>query len=287
MNKIPLTVLLPLKNEAHQVERALQSISWANQIIVVDSNSTDGTPEIAKRYGAEIVQFKFNGIWPKKRNWALEALAFKNEWVLILDADEVMPPEAKEEIHKIVINPSNPHAGYWINRRFFFIGQWLKHAYSPNWVLRLFRHKLGRYQRLTTGNTSSGDNEVHEPFIVDGTIGFLKSTMDHYAFPSIYDFVERHNRYSNWEAHVNIDKKSSPGVGIKDKKTQLKCWLKHIFIHLPFRPTLRFLYVYVFQKGFLDGRRGYYFARLHGFYEFLNVAKTFELREKEKDKHTA
>ncbi len=280
LTKVPLTVLLPVKNEAHQIERALKSILWADEIIIVDSQSTDGTIEIAEHYGAQIIQFNFNGVWPKKRNWALEALPFRNEWVLILDADEVMPPETEAEIRSIVTDLKNPHAGYWINRRFLFMDKWLKHAYFPNWIIRLFRHKLGRYQRITEGDTSSGDNEVHEPFVVEGTTGFLKSMMDHYAFPDIHSFVERHNRYSNWEARVAMDKRSAPSAAIKDQKTRLKWWLKHIFLHLPFRPTLRFLYVYVFQKGFLDGRRGYYFSRLHGIYEFLNVAKTFELKAK-------
>jgi glycosyltransferase involved in cell wall biosynthesis len=278
IKKIPLSVLMPVKNEGHQISRALASVQWASEIIIVDSQSTDNTLEIAKQYKAKIVQFYFNGTWPKKRNWALETLAFENEWVLILDADEVMPESAREEIEAIVTCPTPPHNGYWINRRFFFIGEWLRHAYFPNWIIRLVRHPYARYQRITDNATASGDNEVHEPFVVQGSTGHLNSMMDHYAFPTIDSFVERHNRYSNWEAHVAFDKKSAPSNNIQDQKTRIKWWLKHIFLKLPFRPTLRFLYVYIFQKGFLDGKRGYYFAKLHGFYEFLNVAKTFELK---------
>jgi glycosyltransferase involved in cell wall biosynthesis len=264
IKKIPLSVLMPVKNEGHQISRALASVQWASEIIIVDSQSTDNTLEIAKQYKAKIVQFYFNGTWPKKRNWALETLAFENEWVLILDADEVMPESAREEIEAIVTCPTPPHNGYWINRRFFFIGEWLRHAYFPNWIIRLVRHPYARYQRITDNATASGDNEVHEPFVVQGSTGHLNSMMDHYAFPTIDSFVERHNRYSNWEAHVAFDKKSAPSNNIQDQKTRIKWWLKHIF--------------YIFQKGFLDGKRGYYFAKLHGFYEFLNVAKTFELK---------
>ena len=120
-----------------------------------------------KNYGAQVVQFQFNGTWPKKKNWALENLPFRNEWVFILDADEVLPREAQEEIAHAVANPGK-FVGYWINRRFMFMGRWLRHSYYPNWNLRLFRHPLGRYEKLTDANTHSGDNEVHEHVIVQG-----------------------------------------------------------------------------------------------------------------------
>ncbi|HWN93618.1 MAG TPA: hypothetical protein VNT99_01185, partial [Methylomirabilota bacterium] len=131
-----------------------------------------------------------------------------------------------------------------------------------------------------TGATGSGDNEVHEHIVVQGETGRLKSEMDHYAFPSIDVFVEKHNRYSNWEARVALDRflRGSEGtlqsgtVGVRRK-------LKSLSQRLPFRPLLRFLYVYLWQRGFLDGREGYYFARLHAFYEFLSVAKTYELKK--------
>ena len=101
---------------------------WADQVYVVDSQSADGSQEIAEKAGAEVVQFHFNGTWPKKKNWALENLPFAHEWVFFLDADEVLLPEAEEEIGSIVSKPEGEHAGYWINRRFMFMGKWLKHA---------------------------------------------------------------------------------------------------------------------------------------------------------------
>lgn len=278
-NKIPLTVILPVKNEGHQIARALKSVQWADEIIVIDSHSTDNTESTAKENGAQIIQFDFNGVWPKKRNWALTNIPIKNEWVLFLDADETLPIEAAEEISIIVKNPNPIYNGYWINRRFLFMDKWLEHAYFPNWVLRLFRHQLGRYQCITSGETTSGDNEVHEPLIVEGKTGYLQTMMNHYAFPTIDSFVERHNRYSNWEARVALTPSQPTDEPIKNWRFRLKIFLKRLFLYLPFRPTLRFLYVYIYQKGFLDGREGYYFAKLHGFYEFLNVAKTYELKK--------
>jgi glycosyltransferase involved in cell wall biosynthesis len=281
MRQIPVSILIPIRNEEANLPRCLESVRWADEIIVVDSQSTDGSAAVARRYGAEVVQFRFNGVWPKKKNWALENLPFRHEWVLILDADEVMPPEAAVEIDRVVTTDGEGNAGFWINRRFMFMGRWLRHAYYPNWNLRLFKHRLGRYERLVQGATQSGDNEVHEHIIVHGTTGRLRCEMDHYAFASIDVFVEKHNRYSNWEARLEVEN----GLGgprsaaPQSVPVRIRRMLKRFARRLPFRPTLRFLYVYVLQAGFLDGREGYLFARLHAFYEFLAVAKAVELRK--------
>jgi len=282
-SKVPVSIIVPIRNEAANLPRCLKSVEWADEIFVVDSQSTDRSIEIAQQHGAQVVQFQFNGTWPKKKNWALENLPFRHEWVFILDADEVLPPEAAAEFAKAIAEAGDI-AGYWINRRFMFMGKWLRHSYYPNWNLRLFRHSLGRYEKLTEADTQSGDNEVHEHVIVNGPTGRLRCEMDHYAFPTVEVFVEKHNRYSNWEARVSAERKlagsdahiSSSAVGRRRK-------LKQFSQRLPFRPLLRFLYIYVWQKGFLDGREGYYFARLHSFYEFLSVAKTYELTRTRKD----
>jgi hypothetical protein len=226
------------------------------------------------------VQFLFNGTWPKKKNWALENLPFKHEWVFILDADEVMPAAAEAEFRRIATEPNHPAVGYWINRRFMFIGKWLKHAYYPNWNLRFFKHRLGRYEQLTNVATASGDNEVHEHVVVKGRTGQLLCEMDHYAFPSVDVFMEKHNRYSNWEANVALDRFLQGSSQSLQSRTVGKLRrLKQLSQRLPFRPLQRFLYVYLCQRGFLDGKEGYYFARLHGVYELLCVTKTFELKK--------
>ena len=277
---VPVSILIPIKNEAANLPRCLASVAWADEIFVVDSQSADGSPKIAEEHGAKVVQFVFNGIWPKKKNWALEHLPFSHEWVFILDADEVMPAESEEEFRRIVTQPEHPLAGYWINRRFRFMGKWLKHAYYPNWNLRLFKHRLGRYEKLTDVDTKSGDNEVHEHVVVQGETGRLACEMDHYAFPSVDVFVEKHNRYSNWEARVALDRHLSGSEGsLQMGSVGLRRSLKQLSHRLPFRGLLRFLFVYVWQRGFLDGKEGYYFARLHGLYEFLSVAKTYELKK--------
>ena len=285
MLQIPVSILIPIKNEAANLPRCLAAVAWADEIIVVDSQSTDGSQAIAEAHGAQVVQFAFNGIWPKKKNWALEHLPFKHEWVFLLDADEVMPPEAEAEFSRIVTDAQHPTDGYWINRRFMFMGKWLKHAYYPNWNLRLFKHRLGRFEQLTEVATASGDNEVHEHVLLKGRTGRLQCEMDHYAFPSVDVFVEKHNRYSNWEARVALDRfLNGSSESLQHGGVGKLRWLKQLSQRLPFRSLQRFLYVYVWQRGFLDGNAGCHFARLHAFYEYLCVVKTVELKENRKQK---
>jgi glycosyltransferase involved in cell wall biosynthesis len=276
--RIPVSIVVPIRNEAANLRRCLCSVQWADEIFVVDSQSTDGSIEIAEKHGAKVVQFQFNGIWPKKKNWALENLPFHNEWVFILDADEVLPPEAAEEFARAIAD-AGEIAGYWINRRLMFLGRRLRHAYYPNWNLRLFRHQSGRFEQITAAPTESGDNEVHEHVMVGGPTARLRCEMEHYAFPSVEVFLEKHNRYSNWEARVAVAGELRASVG--HEQVEQKRALKKFARQLPFRPLLRFLYIYVWQKGFLDGREGYYFARLHAFYEFLSIAKTYQLRRQD------
>src|SRR4029077_11264243 len=190
-SRVPVSILAPIKNEAANLPRCLDSVRWADEIVVVDSQSTDESARIAEQYGARVEQFHFNGTWPKKKNWALENLSFKNEWVLLLDADEVLPPEAETEIASAIAN-AGKIAGYWINRHFIFLSRKLRHAYYPNWNLRLFRRSLGRFEKITGLPTDSGDNEVHEHVVVQGPVGRLHCEIAHYAFPSIEVFIEKH-----------------------------------------------------------------------------------------------
>ena len=207
----------------------------------------------------------------------------RNEWVFFLDADETLPPEAEAEFRAIVETPGGCD-GYWINRRFQFMGKWMRSThYYPNWNLRLFRRGQGRFEKITEAETHSGDVEIHEHVVIDGPTGRLRSEMDHFAFPSIETFVEKHNRYSNWEARVARDamlKGSEGNIGHSAVASRRK--IKQWSHKLPFRGCLRFLYVYIWQRGFLDGREGFIFARLHGFYVFLCVAKETELERREK-----
>jgi glycosyltransferase involved in cell wall biosynthesis len=274
--RVPVSVVVPTKNEERNLARCLRSVAWASEIYVIDSRSTDDTCRIATEYSANVVQFDYSGGWPKKKNWTLANIPFANAWVFFLDADEALMEGAGEEI-TAVVQGSDSISGYWINRRFMFLGKWLRHAYYPNWNLRLFKHALGRFEKLVEGETNSGDVEIHEHVVVDGLTGRLRTELEHYAFPSVECFIEKHNRYSNWEAQYQLE------LGGKKSKTcpqhgrvNLRRELKHASRRLPMRPFLRFLYIYILQRGFLDGIEGYYFARLHACYEWMSVIKTYE-----------
>jgi len=277
---VPVSVLIPTKNEIANIAECLDSVRFAAEVVVVDSLSTDGTVEKAREMGATVVPFAWNRDYPKKKNWALENVAWRHEWVLILDADERITPELAEEIARAVASAELD--GYYINRRFMFMGGWLRHCgYYPSWNLRLFRHGKGRYERLgSVADTGSGDNEVHEHVLLEGErVGWLKHDMLHYAYPTIDVWVEKHNRYSNWEARVMEEMRTGAGglqASFFGPPLERKRWLRRLAMRMPFRPTLRFLYHYVLRQGFRDGYRGLVFCRLLAWYEFVSIAKAKE-----------
>lgn len=279
MNKVPVSIIVPVKNERTNIERCLSNLQWADEIFVVDSGSTDGTVELSEKLGAKVVQFAFNGIYPKKKNWALENLPFRNEWVLLVDADEVFPPDLQQRIAEKVSRPDAD--GYYVHFTFMFMEKEIKHCgYASLWVLRLFRHKLGRFEKMpTSASSNTGDIELHEHVILNGTSARLPGSVLHYAYPSIDAWVLKHNRYSNWEAELYeqfISGAFRQGEEHLSPSKRLKRRVKTIYLQLPFRYVLRFLYHYVVRCGFLDGKPGFILSALLGFYDFLSWAKVYE-----------
>ncbi|MDX2214294.1 MAG: glycosyltransferase family 2 protein [Oculatellaceae cyanobacterium bins.114] len=283
--KLPVSVLIPAKNEEANLPACLASVSRADEVFVVDSQSSDRSVEIAESHGAKVVQFHFNGRWPKKKNWSLENLPFRNEWVLIVDCDERITPESWDEIAEAIQNPE--FNGYYINRRVYFLGTWIRHGGKyPDWNLRLFRHQKGRYENLNTEEIrNTGDNEVHEHVVLEGKVGYLQKDMDHIDFRDLYHWLERHNRYSNWEAKIYYNLLTGMGEGgtiganLFGDSVQRKRFLKKIWVRLPFKPFIRFVLFYFIRLGFLDGKAGYIYGRLLSQYEYQIGVKLFELRQ--------
>ncbi|MDJ0581472.1 glycosyltransferase family 2 protein [Crocosphaera sp.] len=283
--KVPVSVLIPALNEELNLPACLESVARADEVFVVDSQSSDRSVEISQEYGANVVQFDFNGRWPKKKNWSLENLPFRNEWVLIVDCDERITPELWDEIATAI--KEDNYNGYYLNRKVFFLGKWIRYGGKyPDWNLRLFRHKLGRYENLNTEDIpNTGDNEVHEHVILQGNVGYLKEDMLHIDFRDIYHWLQRHNRYSNWEARVyyNLligqDESGTIGANLFGDAVQRKRFLKKIWVKLPFKPLLRFVLFYFIRLGFLDGHAGYIYGRLLSQYEYQIGVKLYELRQ--------
>lgn len=281
---IPVSVLIPAKNEELNLSACLDSVARADEIFVVDSYSSDRTGEIAQDYGANLVQFDFNGHWPKKKNWSLETMPFRNEWVLIVDCDERITPELWDEIADRIQN--DPYDGYYLNRKVFFLGKWIRFGGKyPDWNLRLFKHRQGRYENLQTeAIQNTGDNEVHEHVILEGKVGYLKEDMLHIDFRDIYHWLARHNRYSNWEAKVYYNllqgqgNSGTIGANLFGDAVQRKRFLKKVWVRLPMKPLLRFILFYILRLGFLDGRAGYIYGRLLSQYEYQIGVKLYELQ---------
>jgi glycosyltransferase involved in cell wall biosynthesis len=281
--KVPVSVVIPVKNEQRHIEECLATVAWADEIVVIDSGSTDQTVPIATSLGAQIVQFSYLPGGPRKKNWALQNLTFRNDWILILDADERITPVLAAEIAEAVENPRG-HAGFYLNRRFNFLGNWIYHAgYFPSWNLRLFRRGLGYYETLSHSFQNSGDNEVHEHVILNGSAGHLSAPMDHYAFPTLDDFIEKHKRYAFWEAEMDESVSNLRSDGSKMSRVLLaRRFLKRAARSFPFPHWLRFAYHFGLKRGFLDGVEGYIFCHLLAEYEFWIWARTFELQKNRK-----
>jgi len=280
--RAPLSVLVPVKNEAANLRDCLASVSFADEIVVVDSASTDGTQDLATTAGARVVQFAWNQKFPRKKNWSLENIPWRHDWVLIIDADERITPELEREIRSAIRRPNLD--GFYLNRRFWFLDGWINHCgYFPSWNLRLFRHRKGRYERVEAGSGfNSGDNEVHEHVLLNGRAEYLSAPMEHYAFPDITTFIEKHNRYASWEAAVRAQLCRRSGEetlrpNLFGTALQRKRWLKRFTRRAPCRPTLRFFYHYVWRQGFRDGYRGWILCRLLAWYELVSAAKAREL----------
>jgi glycosyltransferase involved in cell wall biosynthesis len=262
---VPVSVIVPVKNEADNLARCLPALAWADEIFVVDSQSSDRTTRAADQFGATVIQFYFNGTYPKKKNWSLENLPFRNEWVLIVDADEIVGPDLAAEIAERVTDPAVD--GYYLNSQYYFLGRRIRHCgYASCWNLRLFKHRLGRYEKLpdcTGGRT--GDNEAHEHVELEGRV-----------YPTIAAWVEKHNRYAIWEASMAeriLNEPIPPTIGSVQR---VKRRLKKIAWRLPLRPLVRFIYAYFLKLGFLDGKPGLYFCGLLAIYDFLAMANRYE-----------
>jgi glycosyltransferase involved in cell wall biosynthesis len=277
---VPISVLLPTRNESRNLPRCLDAIKdWADEIVIVDSHSSDSTVEIAQSYGAQVLQFDYQGGWPKKRQWALDTFPFRNQWILVLDADEILLEPVKQEIGEAV--RQSPFDGYWVRFEIVFLGRQLRHGNGALWKLSLFRRGKGRYEeQLKSQDASMGDMEVHEHVVVDGCVARLKHPVRHENINALDRFIQKHNEYSNWSAKSYLFGGSS---GITPRfwgnQAERRRWLRRRVIRFPCLPFLYFLLVYVLKCGFLDGIAGYTYAAFHAIQIFHTKAKIYELKK--------
>lgn len=283
---LPISVIIPVRDEAHNLPRCLESLRSVGEVYVIDSQSTDDTAPIARSHGAQVVQFHYAGGWPKKRQWAMDTLPLAYDWILLLDADEVLTPELAAEIRKVMQDPRID--GYYIALQMHFLGRRLRHCGASFWKLSLFRKGLGRFEcRLEDQDASMADMEVHEHVVVKGATRRLMQPLIHHNVESFSRYIQKHNEYSNWEARVWMESlsKNSRNRNEEDiqpslwgSQAQRRRWLRRHFLGLPGSPIFFFLYKYIFNLGILDGVPGLIFCTMQGIQFFHIKAKIYELR---------
>lgn len=271
-----VSALILTLNEEINIGDCLESLSWCDDVVVLDSLSTDRTRAIAEQWGARFVTRAFDN-WSAHQNWAVSNIEFRHPWVLYLDADERCRSDLRDEALKRAV-PEAPEAAFRLRRKDYFMGRWLKHAQLyPTWFVRLFRPARIRYERL-----------VNPVAIVDGPTGQLDAHIFHYPFShGVSHWIARHNRYSDLEAieaaklrqHTAASSEWASSLWSKDPNERRRA-LKNAFFRLPARPLLKFGYYYGWRRGFLDGRAGLTYATLQAIYEYMITAKGAELERR-------
>lgn len=273
-NPVPVSVLLLTLNEESNLPRCLEALLWCDDIVILDSFSDDNTVKFAKKSGARVYQRKFDN-FAGQRNFAIESLDFKHEWIFHLDADEVMTQELVQEVSKII--SSGKQDAYLVPSKTMFMGKWLKYAgMYPTYQVRLTRSSNFRFKQ---------DGHGQKEDIPAERIGKLKVPYLHYAFSKgIEDWIDKHNRYSSQEAKDIVNSNGMKdirwiGLFSPDKYYRRKV-LKKLSRILPFKPFFRFMYMYFLRLGFLDGRAGFIYSCLLSYYEFMISLKVRERRQK-------
>jgi glycosyltransferase involved in cell wall biosynthesis len=275
MGKLPITVIVPVRNEEKNLPNMLPLLADFDEVIVVDSRSTDKTPDIAKSFGYQLVEFDWNGHFPKKRNWTLRNVPIKNEWVFFVDADEYMTPEFMKGLRD-AFEDTKDNVGYWIYYTNYFMGRLLKHG-DPIHKLALFKKSAGEYEKIDAEDDDKkwgyAGLELHEqPVLEGGAIGIIRGRIDHKENRGLEAYIKKHNEFSTWEAIRYLK-------NTKDKKElTFRQKIKYSLMDSWWLSRLYFLYIYFFKLGFLDGRAGYVYAQLKKQYFFNIKAKIDELR---------
>ena len=257
---VPVTAVVPTKNESANIERCLRNLKRAKRVIVVDSASTDGTTDLAQHMGACVEQFDYAGGYPKKRQWALDCLVEPGEWVFFVDADEVIPPRLWEEVSDALCSPE--HSGFYVTKGFHFMGRKFRFGGFSHSAVVLVRQGKAAFEE-TTATGKGQDMEVHERLCVNGSIGRLLTPLLHHDYKGLRAYLDRHRRYAHWEARVRYDFLNTGNWGRTAVSASLfagsqerRRFLKQVVIRAPFEPAIWFCYHYFARLGYLEGVAG-------------------------------
>jgi glycosyltransferase involved in cell wall biosynthesis len=258
LKMLDLTIAIPVRNEEKNLPGCLEAIGrdFAQKIVIIDSGSTDQTKEISKTYGAELINFSWDGKFPKKRNWYLRNHTPTTKWILFIDADEYLTENFKHELSKEIIVDNK--VGYWLNYTIYFMGKKLKGGY-PLKKLALFRTGSCEYEQINEEQWSNLDMEVHEHPMLEGDVGRIKSKIDHQDFRGVTHYINKHAEYAAWEAKRFLQTISDQSI---TSKWTWKQRIKYKLVCSVWIGPIYFLGSFVFLGGFKDGTRGLAFAIL-------------------------
>lgn len=253
--KLPLSVIIPTYNEEDNIAALLEQLTWADEVLVVDSFSTDATVSIVQKFSATLVQRAYSGPADQK-NWAIRQA--KHSWVLILDADERLSPLLAEEIKTIVQQPLGKYVGYYIYRQNYFMGRKLTYGgLQRDKVIRLIQRDACAYNQ----------QQVHEKIETTGALAYLEHKLEHYTYKNLKHFLAKNERYALWSAEDHFPK-------VK----------KITFFHLWLKPIGRFISQYILKRGFLDGQAGFIFCVIMAWGVFLRYARIKEMQQENQGK---
>ena len=261
-----IDVFIPTLNEAKHIRAAVENASRLGKVYVLDSLSTDGTQEIAREAGAKVYEHKFEN-YSRQKNWGLDNLPFEGDWIFILDADERVTPALEDALRRVA-SSGDEEVGYFVNRINIMMGKTVRFGgLYPSWNLRFFKRGKARYE----------DRAVHEHMVCDGPTGYLPrpARMLHIRLETMSQYIAKHIRYADLESSEWVRLHTEPERWKAEIEKfppgqRLRLWLRRrVTPRMPFRPAVRFLFMYVAQLGFLDGRAGFHLAMLMADYEYM------------------
>lgn len=259
-----IEVLIPTLNESAVIGETVANALKVGPVFVLDSCSKDGTQEIARAAGAHVVEQKFLG-YARQKNWGLDNLPWKGEWVFILDADERITPALRNDLYSVIADP-NCADGYYINRVVLFMGRAIRHGgLYPSWNLRFFKRGKCRYE----------DRSVHEHMVCDGPTRYLHEEMLHIRGESVHEWVRKHIRYADLESDEWVKLRYGQEAGASAERLftrtmKYRQYLRReVWPRTPFKPLLRFAYMYFLRLGILDGAPGLHMAMMMTAYEYM------------------